>query len=114
MLRSKIALFLLISVSLLLSGCYTVNFKNGETARGGAIESHFHSNVLLSLVEISSPVNPKEFCAEKEWSMVTTQESFLSGILPTTTTILSKFFLPIGVSTGWIWDPQEVTTECSP
>jgi hypothetical protein len=93
-----------LSVVLLLNACSVVNFQNGSlsSSEPKAKVEHWHHNAAYSLWEVSSVVNPSEDCGSREWSMVTTKESFITGLAGGVDVL-------VGID---IWDPQSVEVSC--
>lgn len=90
--------------SLSLVGCSVMHFQNGPVQAEGRTIEQWHHNVALSLYEVSPPLNMKALCADKPWSMITTQETFATGLAGAAVNSVA-----LGVS---VWDPQMVDYTC--
>jgi len=101
MVRSKL---ILIAITIALNSCYQLHFKNGNITEGNTEVETWHHNVVLSLIEVSDPVNPIQDCDNKNWTMVTTEDTFLTTIAGG---IVNSLLLGLP-----IWDPQLVTVQC--
>jgi len=62
----------------------------------------------FSLVEVSAPVDLKQRCSGKEWVRITTERSFVNGLVGG----LDAQALHVGVVGIDIWDPWTVAYEC--
>lgn len=95
-----------LSVVLLLNACSVVNFQNGSlsSSEPKAKVEHWRHNVVFSLIEVGSVVNPSEDCGSREWSMVTTKETFITGLAGS----IDELIL-FGTD---LWDPQSVEVSC--
>lgn len=87
---------------LILSGCTTIHFDNGEDPQGFKPADSWHHNFVLDLYEGSDPVNLERKCYDHEWTSVKTELTFLNGLAR--------------LAVNWIaplWYPKEVETTCS-
>ena len=89
-------------VILLVSGCTTIHFDQAEPIVKDSSNSHsaWHHNMVLSLVEVSEPVDLQAQCGSSEWASVTTETSFWNGLVQA---------IPY---MSWIWTPKTVTVQC--
>src|SRR5574343_719962 len=67
----------------LTSACTTIVFDNGASAPTGmsAIEQRHHGGGIFELVEFSSPKNLESICGGKNWRSITTEMTFLDGLI---------------------------------
>lgn len=92
---------LLIIASIIMSGCTTIYFDNGEQDKTVPVQKKWHHNYLFSLIEGSKPVNLDNECGEKEWSSVKTELSFINGLAGGAVNTV-----------GPIWYPKTVEISC--
>lgn len=93
--------YIILSITILLSGCYTIHFdKSGEPVSGVEYEQ-WHHNLAYDLYELSDPVNPQEVCGDQNWSSVKTEVSFVNGLAG----IVGTMILPI-------WYPKTAAVTC--
>lgn len=94
--RAACAVALMASVS----GCYTTTMRSGLPANPARIEydKRWHHGVIWGIAELSGPYNLKEVCPNG-WAEITTETSFLAGLL-------------YAVTSG-VYAPQTVTVRCS-
>jgi hypothetical protein len=95
-------LAILLGTAALLSGCSVMHFKNGDVEAEGRPIERWHHNVAYSLYELSKPVDMKALCDDKQWSMVTTKETFITGLAGS-----ADSFIYVD-----LWDPQMVEYYC--
>lgn len=88
----------------LLCGCSVMHFQNGPVAPEGRPVERWHHNVALSLYEISPPLDMNALCKDKQWSVVTTKETVVTGLAGAVVNSVA-----FGAS---IWDPQMVEYYC--
>ena len=83
-------------IAMISLGCSTVYFHNGgnSTATEG---DQFHHIVAAGLVEVSDPVDLKEYCEGKDWETVKTELTFAAGLV---TALVGPFYTPWGVAVG--------------
>ena len=94
----KLSLSALAFAALTLTGCSVMHFKNGPVEATGRTSERWHHSVGYALYELSGPLDMTKLCADKSWSMVTTQESVATGVA--------------GMVGGAIWNPQLVLYTC--
>lgn len=94
---------LILSV-LLISGCTTIHFDNGED-KGVKATEQWHHNFAMGLYEGSGPVDLGQECGEREWSSVKTEYSFLNGLTDGVVGGLRN-------GLGPIWAPKTVEVSC--
>jgi hypothetical protein len=110
-----------------LAGCQTVTFAR-TSARSAAPSGEWHHNSVFALVEVSDPVDLRQRC-NTGWSRVTTEGSFLTGLVPsvlgllvssvtpsrTTTTADGRTFSvnPASQIVSTLWDPEFVEVSCA-
>lgn len=73
----------LLMATLLTSACSTIVFDNGpqvDTTQSPLRERH-HIGGIAQLVEFSPPKNLAKICAGNNWRSITTEQSFLDGLL---------------------------------
>ena len=99
----------IIAAAALLTGCSVMHFQNGTVEAEGRPVEKWHHNVAYSLMEVSKPVDLKELCADKKWSMITTKETFVTGLAGSADNALTGILVPGGID---IWDPQMVEYTC--
>ncbi len=75
--------FLSLQFVMLLTGCGTIHFTQGQQFNSGVKHSALHHAAIMEIIEISPPVNPRKVCGVKEWQQVTIEKSFWNGFLPT-------------------------------
>jgi hypothetical protein len=94
--RAACALALLCSSS----ACFTTTLRSGTPANPARVENdrRWHHGVIWGIAELSGPYNLKQLCPNG-WAEVTTETSFLNGLL--------------GAITSSIYSPQTVTVRCS-
>jgi hypothetical protein len=106
---SKKLLISLAAAGLLLTGCSVMHFQNGTVEPNDRPVEKWHHNVALSLLEVSPVVNIGALCDDKPWSMVTTKETFVTGLAGSVDNIVTSAFAGFGID---IWDPQAVEYSC--
>lgn len=91
----------LISICALTSACTTIVFDNGPPAPSGVgtITQRHHGGGIFELVEFSAPKNLESICAGKNWRSITTEMSFLDGLI--------RQIVPAG-----IYSPRTTYTQC--
>ncbi|KKO50401.1 hypothetical protein VT06_01915 [Arsukibacterium sp. MJ3] len=94
----KICIFF---IALLSSGCSTIHFKNGTDVAVNSETEKWHHNVALALFEVSEPVNLQQECADRDWSTVTTELTFLNGLASGAVNLVAP-----------IWYPKTVSVSC--
>jgi hypothetical protein len=99
----------IIGAAVLLCGCSVMHFKNGPVEPASAPVEKWHHNVALSLVEVSKPLDLQGLCDGSKWSMITTEETFITGLAGVADNIVTGLVLPGGLD---IWDPQMVIYSC--
>ena len=105
-----------------VSGCSTIQFNNSrdaeesgssysqlETINNSPDSSQWHHNIILSLVEITDPVNLNETCDDavesgSAWETAKTEITFINGLAG----FLVNLFLPLN-----LWTPATVEVGCS-
>ncbi len=95
----------LAALGLALSACQTVTFSR-HAAQPGLGQTEWHHSAVLSLVEVSEPVNVDARCRQG-WADVSTRESLVTGLAPA---VLSA--VTFGLSAA-LWDPEEVEVSCA-
>jgi len=82
------------------SACFTTTLRSGQPANAARLENdrRWHHGVVWGIAELSGPYDLKKICPNG-WAEVTTETSFLNGLL---TYITSS-----------IYTPQSVTIRCS-
>jgi hypothetical protein len=83
----------------LASGCFTTTIRNGLPAGAPSVanDGRWHHGVLWGIAEISGPYSLEELCPNG-WAEITTETSFLNGLLD--------------IITWSIYSPQSVTVRC--
>ena len=94
---------LILSV-LLVSGCTTIHFDNGED-EGVKTTQQWHHNFALALYEGSEAIDLSNQCGDREWSSVKTERSFINGLADSVVGSISNGFGPI-------WTPKTVEVSC--
>lgn len=91
----------LLAACTLTSACTTIVFDNGpQTAPAQApIEQRHHGGGIFELVEFSQPKNLESICSGKNWRSITTEMSFLDGLI--------RQIVPAG-----IYAPRTTYTKC--
>lgn len=92
---------ILLFITILVSGCTTIHFDNGDVDSGTSVQEMWHHNYLFAVVEGSAPVNLKNECGEKEWASVKTELTFINGLASNVVNLL-----------GPIWYPKTVEVQC--
>lgn len=87
---------------LVLSGCTTIHFDNGDEPVGTGSAGKWHHNFALALYEASAPVNLEQECAGKQWSSVKTEVTFINGLASGVVNSLAP-----------IWYPKTVQVSCN-
>lgn len=103
-------LFPALLAGLCFTGCSVMHFKNGDVKSEGHVQEKWHHNAAYSLWEVSPVVNIGSLCPEKEWSMVTTKDTFLTGLAGSADEVLTSAVLK-GFSVD-LWDPQLIEWNC--
>jgi hypothetical protein len=103
--------FVAILSGLLFSGCSVMHFKNGSVEAAGTPKTAWHHNGIYSLVEFSPILEPKKLCPEKNWSMITTKLTFVTGLVGSVDNIVLGAVLPMVPID--IWSPQDVEWYCA-
>jgi hypothetical protein len=83
------------------TGCHKIYYHNGGPMvanKNAALVNEWHHIGAIGLVEFSEPVDLKRYCAEKGWSALETENSFLSGLVS-------------GVTYG-LYTPREANVVC--
>lgn len=91
----------LLSIPLVLSGCYATTVRSGLTPQPKPSIEHdeqWHHGVVLGIAEISGPYDLQEICPNG-WAEVETHTSFINGF--------------VDLITGGIYNPQTVTVRCA-
>lgn len=67
----------------LASGCYTMTVRTPIEAAPATVEydERWHHGALLGIVEISGPYDLSKACPQGGWAEITTETSFLNGLL---------------------------------
>lgn len=87
----------------LLSGCTTIHFdRNIEPATNPTVVKEWHHNMVLSLIEVSAPINLEERCKEQQWTSVKTELSFLNILAGGAVNTIAP-----------IWYPKSVEISCN-
>lgn len=87
---------------LLLSGCTTIHFDNGNEPGGTENAGKWHHNFALALYEASPPVNLEQECAGEQWTSVKTELTFVNGLASGVVNYLAP-----------IWYPKTVQVSCN-
>ncbi len=87
---------------LLLCGCTTIHFDNGDAPGGTEGAGQWHHNFGLDLYEASAPVNLEQECAGKQWTSVKTELTFINGLAGGAVNFLAP-----------IWYPKTVQVTCN-
>ena len=96
-------LMLLITAALVVSGCTTIHFDNGQQAEASTINvAKWHHNLAFALYEYSEPVNLDAECGSAPWVSVKTEQTFVNGLAASATNIIAP-----------IWYPKTVELTCS-
>lgn len=95
--------YLALILIVILSGCTTIHFDNGNVDNGGSevINEQWHHIMALDLYELSDPVSLEQSCKENSWSSVKTELTFLNGLASFGGNLLAP-----------IWYPKTVTVHC--
>jgi Bor protein len=64
----------------LLSACSTMNFVNGPQMENTVDRAQWHHVALLSLIELSRPMNVTYNCANQQWDTVTVERTFFNAL----------------------------------
>jgi hypothetical protein len=66
-----------------VSGCYTMTVRTPVEAAPATVEydERWHHGALLGIVEISGPYDLSAACPQGGWAEITTETSFLNGLL---------------------------------
>lgn len=90
----------LVALLLSSSACFTTTLRSGKTANAPRLENdrRWHHGVIWGIAELSGPYDLKKICPNG-WAEVTTETSFLNGLL---TSLTSS-----------IYTPQSVTIRCA-
>lgn len=93
---------LLIIVVLLLSGCTTIHFDNGEQKPTSQKSELWHHNVALGLFEVSQPIDLAQQCYQTEWVSIKTERTVVNALASG----VVNYALPI-------WYPKTATITCA-
>ncbi len=93
-----------------LTGCSVMHFKNGQVKSAGPVQEKWHHNGIYSLVEFSPVINMNTLCQEKTWSMITTKQTFVTGLVGSVDDVATSVLLPYGGID--LWDPQVIEWSC--
>ena len=82
------------------SACFTTTLRSGMPANAPTVENdrRWHHGLIWGIAELSGPYDLKKLCPNG-WAEVTTETSFLNGLI---TSITSS-----------VYTPQTVTIRCS-
>jgi hypothetical protein len=82
------------------SACFTTTLRSGKPANAARVENdkRWHHGVVWGIAELSGPYNLKQLCPNG-WAEVTSETSFLNGLLDSIT--------------SGVYSPQTVTIRCS-
>lgn len=82
------------------SACFTTTLRSGEPANPARLDHdrRWHHGVIWGIAELSGPYDLKTICPNG-WAEITTETSFLNGLL---TSLTSS-----------VYTPQSVTIRCS-
>ncbi|GEM_PF-328461 len=94
---------------LLFSGCSVMHFKNGEVESAGPLHEEWHHNGIFTLVEFSPPVDLAGRCPGRNWSVITTKLSFVTGLVGGIDQAVTGLVIPGGLD---LWSPQDVEWYC--
>ncbi|MDB5049780.1 MAG: hypothetical protein JWO30_2851 [Fibrobacteres bacterium] len=86
-----------ILIPLLTAGCSKIYFHNGTAPAAPVPPPEFHHVGILGLVEFSQPENLKTICNDKDWSVVLTEKSFITGLVSAVT---QQLYTPWAFSAG--------------
>jgi hypothetical protein len=86
--------------ALCLSGCYTTTLRSGLPPAAAKIDydKRWHHGVIWGIAELSGPYDLSQVCP-KGWAEVTTETSFVTGLL--------------SFITYSLYAPQTVTVRCA-
>jgi len=90
------------------SGCSTMHFNNGPGQVSTDTQSEWHRTAVMSLWEVSSPVDMKQRCNGNDWTVVTTERSFSNVLLGSVDNIL-LVTKTVGLD---LWSPWRVEYSC--
>jgi hypothetical protein len=90
----------LVALVISSSACFTTTLRSGQTANAPRLENdrRWHHGVIWGIAELSGPYDLKKICPNG-WAEVTTETSFLNGLL---TSLTSS-----------VYTPQSVTIRCA-
>tara|TARA_B100001250_G_C19604038_1_gene701924 strand:- start:112 stop:471 length:360 start_codon:yes stop_codon:yes gene_type:complete len=108
-------------LALFAAGCSTIQFNNTGANSDKSLEleknglnndpltSSWHHNMVLSLIEVTDPVDLAAECeaskgSQAEWATVKTEHTFINGLA----SLVVNAFLPIN-----LWTPMTVEVDCS-
>ncbi|HKP97333.1 MAG TPA: hypothetical protein VJ385_16420 [Fibrobacteria bacterium] len=95
---------------LCFAGCSVMHFKNGDVKNEGHVQEKWHHNAAFSLMELSPVLNLSALCPEKNWSMITTKETFLTGLAGSADEAVTGALLHgAGID---LWNPQAIEWYC--
>ena len=78
----KFRMIAVIGAFLVLSGCSTMYFHNGERRADVDLEfTEWHHDGIARLVEFSAPVDLAGRCEGKTWDAVKVEKSFVQGLV---------------------------------
>jgi hypothetical protein len=106
----KKIIFVAMLASLGFTGCSVMHFKNGDVRSAGHVQERWHHNVAFSLMELSPVINLSALCPEQSWSMITTKETFLTGLAGSVDDAVTGAILRFGSID--LWDPQAIEWYC--
>ena len=108
--KSRIFLAALAGFCFASTGCSVMHFRNGDVKAEGPVMEKWHHNAAYSLMELSPVVDMGGLCKDKEWSMVTTKETFLTAIAGGADDAVTAGLLN-GAAVD-LWDPQMIEWQC--
>jgi hypothetical protein len=99
-LRRLVATSTLAGLGFTVAGCYTTSIRSGKLAQPPGIEydQRWHHGLVWGIAELSGPYNLSRVCP-RGWAVITTQTSFLNGV--------------VSAVTSGLYSPQTVTVQCS-
>lgn len=92
------------------TGCSVMHFRNGDVKSEGPLMEKWHHNAAYSLMELSPTVDMATHCKDREWSVVTTKETFLTGLAGGADDAVTAGLLK-GAAVD-LWNPQLIEWQC--
>lgn len=81
-------LFILFFLALMLSACNSITFVQNEQEGEQLKQKRWHHGTINGLVELSAPLDIRQFCGDKTWNTIKTELTFLNSLV---NSVIPKF-----------------------